>query len=288
MAKWWQGITPWQEEKGETFWSELAERFEEPKQEIRPTAIAGWGGEFGRGEGFFPAGGWEGYGYGGGVPAPPTPPPRPRTEYDPTLDRLWQETQENLAAAQGKGLTQADLWLMPEYQAWLRQQEEFANRELAQRLAIAQMQYGPQQAAQEAQWRQAQLGWQREQWGQQLAAEKEQRLAQLAAQPISWLEYAALSGQAPAIQPWMLPLMPQEYSQLQAGGAIPGWGKTSATGMPALTTPSAQYSARMGPTAQQQYYGYEQARTAAQPTEQQFRMWNIAPPGQSMALTQRR
>ena len=129
--------------------------------------------------------------------------------------------------------------------------------------------------------RQAQMiAWYRQQQQQELEAQKQQRLAQLAAQPISWLQYAAESGQQPAIQPWMLPLMPQEYSQLQTGGAIPGYqGTAGMTGMPSLINPSRQYQARMGPTAQQQYYGYQQAQTGATPEEMQFRLWSQSPPG---------
>ena len=82
-----------------------------------------------------------------------------------------------------------------------------------------QMEMMRQQAQQEQMWRQRQLqqqreiageemGWEKEMWEQRLGAEREERLATLAAQPMSWLEYAALSGDQPAVQPWMLPLMP--------------------------------------------------------------------------------
>jgi hypothetical protein len=61
------------------------------------------------------------------------------------------------------------------------------------------------------------------------------------------------------------------------------------TGLPNLLRPSAQYNARMGPTAQQQYLGYEQARTGAIPEETQFRMWSMAPPsGSPVSLNYRR
>ena len=119
---------------------------------------------------------------------------------------------------------------------------------------------------------------------QQLQAEKEQRLASLAAQPKSWLEYASLSGQAPVVQPWMQPLMPSDYA---VGSTIPGWSASNMGQMPGLTTPSTQYTARMGPTAQQQYMGYQQARTGATPEETQFRLWSMAPPsGRNRGLTQ--
>jgi len=44
-------------------------------------------------------------------------------------------------------------------------------------------------------------------------------------------------------------------------------------------TPSAQYAARMGPTALAQYYGYQQADTGAPADETKWRMWNQAPVG---------
>ena len=136
----------------------------------------------------------------------------------------------------------------------------------------------------------AELAYYRERDAAQLEADRQQRLAQLAAQPMSWLQYAAESGQQPAIQPWMLPLMPQQYSQLQAGGAIPGYqGTAGMTQMPELLRPSAQLQARWGPTAQQQYYGYQQAQQASMPQETQFRRWSEAPPsGSFRGLSYRR
>lgn len=56
-----------------------------------------------------------------------------------------------------------------------------------------------------------------------------------------------------------------------------------------LLRPSMQYWARMGPTAQQQYAGYEQARIGITPEELQFRQWSMAPPtGLYPGLTYRR
>jgi hypothetical protein len=144
-----------------------------------------------------------------------------------------------------------------------------------------QLQYQQQQAAQTAAYQQQQLAWQQQQAAAQLAAEKEQRLATLAAQPKSWLEYASLAGQNPVVQPWMKPLMPQEYGNLNVGAAIPGYQSTNMTGMPDLINPSAQYMARMGPTAQQQYYGYIQADKGSSPEETQWRLWSQGPPGGS-------
>lgn len=135
-----------------------------------------------------------------------------------------------------------------------------------------------------------QLAWQQQYQQQGLEAEKQARLANLRANPQSWLEYASLANQQPAIQPWMLPLMPQEYAGTVAGAPIPGWqsGAPTMAELPSLTNPSIQYQARMGPTALQQYYGYQQARTGANPQESQWRLWSQAPPGGSKGLVWQR
>jgi len=79
----------------------------------------------------------------------------------------------------------------------------------------AQMELAQQQLA-------AEQGWKQQEYG----LEQQQYASQLAAQPKSWLEYAAYTGQPPVVQPWMLPLMPQEYAGLEglrAGQPVPGW-----------------------------------------------------------------
>ncbi len=140
-----------------------------------------------------------------------------------------------------------------------------------------------------------------EQFQLQLTADREERLAQLAAQPISWLQHAALSGQTPVVQPWMIPLM-RPGQNLQVGQPIPGFqpglpggaieqggflpgtatpapvGSTFAN-LPELRRPSAQLFARMGPTAQQQFLGFRQARTGIPPQETLFRQRQSGPPG---------
>ncbi len=140
-----------------------------------------------------------------------------------------------------------------------------------------------------------------EQFQLQLTADREERLAQLAAQPISWLQHAALSGQTPVVQPWMIPLM-RPGQNLQVGQPIPGFqpglpggaveqggflpgtatpapvGSTFAN-LPELRRPSAQLFARMGPTAQQQFLGFRQARTGIPPQETLFRQRQTGPPG---------
>jgi len=112
---------------------------------------------------------------------------------------------------------------------------------------------------------------------QQQQAEREYG-AKLAAEPVSWLQHAAYTGQTPVVQPWQKPLMPEQYGNLEVGQPIPGYTQTNMAGMPSLTNPSRQYQARMGPTALQQYYGYQQGQTGARPEETQFRLWSSAPP----------
>jgi len=137
-----------------------------------------------------------------------------------------------------------------------------------------------QQMAQQAQQQQQMIEWYREQQQAALGLQQQQMLASLRAQPASWLEYASLAGETPAIQPWMLPLMPQEYASLQAGAPLPGWqaGGESLAGLPELTRPSAQYLARMSPSAREQYAGYRQARTGMTPADIGWRQWTAAPP----------
>ncbi len=168
-------------------------------------------------------------------------------------------------------------WGQPEA-GWVSpfEEEEAARRaqEAQQRITIEQ-----QQAQQQGEY----YAWQQEEARRQYGA-------QLAAQPQSWLQYAAYTGEQPAIQPWMQPLMPQQYAELGAGAAIPGWQAPQAgqmggapaqgmAGLPELTRLSRQYQARMGPTATQQYLGYRQARTGGRPEEEQWRLWSGAPPG---------
>lgn len=58
-----------------------------------------------------------------------------------------------------------------------------------------------------------------------------------------------------------------------------GYPQGSGFNLPQLTTPGPQYYARMGPTAQQQYLGYEQARTGSPLEQTQWQLWSQAPPG---------
>ncbi len=144
-----------------------------------------------------------------------------------------------------------------------------------------------QQMAQTQQNQQAQLAWSQQQYQMQLEQEKQAQLASLRARPASWLEYASLSGQPPAVQPWMIPLTPPG-TNVALGQTLPGWSQGAKTmaGLPELTTPSTQYLARMTPSSQQQYYGYEQARTGAPIEDIAWRLGQGAPPsGQNRGFT---
>lgn len=173
------------------------------------------------------------------------------------------------------------------YEKWLAEQDL-----TKEQIAEEKRRFEIQQATQTKEWESqvtqqtAALGLQREEllW-RQTEAEKarqqqqQQYLAQLGAQPKSWLEYALASKGLPVVQPWQLPLAEEQYG-FKIGQPIPGWQPEQAgLGLPELTTPSAQYQARMGPTAYQQYLGYQQAQSGAPPEETQWRLWQGAPPG---------
>ncbi len=267
-----------------------------------------------------------------GTTTQPTEPPVEGYEWSWDAGKgKWRQTYTGAVPPQP--LPEGYVWQKNEVGAW---EPVWIGTETTSPYQWAQLQQGQQQWQGNLDWQkqqyqqemalnQQQLAWQQQQVADQLAAQREQQLATLRAQPESWLEYNLLAGQTPAIQPWMLPLMPQQYQGVQAGGAIPGWqpplvpesvtgyinrtganfegeyrtdgGWISPTGelpvgytgyipqgapnprnMPALTTPSTQYLARMGPTAQSQYGGYERARTGMTPEEMQMRLWSQAPP----------
>uniref|UniRef100_A0A6H1ZG57 Uncharacterized protein n=1 Tax=viral metagenome TaxID=1070528 RepID=A0A6H1ZG57_9ZZZZ len=175
-----------------------------------------------------------------------------------------------------------------------RLQAEEAARAQAAAQAAEQVAYQNQQLALQSQQQSLQTqqqAWQRQQAETAAAQEQKNYLAQLAAQPISWLQHAAASGQQPAVQPWMLPLMPQQYAGTVAGAPLPGFqqGQEGATPsmaqLPALTNPSLQYWQRMTPAAQQQFLGYRQARTGSRPEDTLWRFQTTAPPsGQNKPL----
>lgn len=128
----------------------------------------------------------------------------------------------------------------PEMSEWQQAQMELAQQE-AQRAYEQQMWERQQTGVSDVpQWRPGELGLQQQYLAleqQQAAQEQQNYLAQMAAQPKSWLEYAAASGQPPVVQPWMLPLMPQQYPELaglQAGQPVPGWPSQFAGTTPAI------------------------------------------------------
>lgn len=72
---------------------------------------------------------------------------------------------------------------------------------------------------------------------------------------------------------------------LLPGQSVPGYNPSQ---LPKMKTPSTQYWQRMGPQAQQQYYGYQTAQSGFTPEESQYRVWKYAPPsGQNQGLRYR-
>lgn len=165
----------------------------------------------------------------------------------------------------------------------------------------ADRQLREQEMKQQESWRESQMAsqerraaealqWQKDQFAQQQQLAQQQRLAMMAQNPLQFMQYHAESGQTPAVQEWMKPLALNQGS-LQTGQALPGWNQN--TGLQGaeqtLMTPSAQFQARMGPTALQQYYSMQQSRTGASPEEQQYRLWSgSAPGGRFTGLSPRR
>ena len=212
-----------------------------------------------------------------------------QTGYDPTKD-LSKQPQPPITYPQvGQDPYGGQGWWNP-YQGRWEPPAGYISPYEQQQLGLGQQQLGLGQqrlASEQQQWQQS-LSWQQQASQMQLEEERRKRIAELAANPRSWLEYASYTGGVPTIQPWMLPLMPQQYG-LKAGEPIPGYSPQGMAGMPEMTTPSTQLWARMGPTAQQQLYGYQTARTGQMPEEQTWRLWSQAPPsGQFGGLQQQR
>lgn len=101
---------------------------------------------------------------------------------------------------------------------------------------------------------QQQLQWEKDKFGQQQAADKAQRLATLQQNPLTWLQYGQESGLGSSVQPWMLPLMPQEYG-LSAGMKLPGTGGGGTTPGGGTTTPGVGAPAPGGGTTAGTYTG---------------------------------
>jgi hypothetical protein len=134
-------------------------------------------------------------------------------------------------------------------------------------------QQGLQLQQQELSQQEAYYKWQQEEAQKQYESE-------LASNPMSWLQYATYTGKTPVVQPWMMPLSAPDYGW-QVGEQIPGWSAKDMTGMNELYRPSAQLWSRMGPTAQAQYYGYQQANLGSSPAETEFRRKSTSAPGGS-------
>ena len=200
------------------------------------------------------------------------------------LERRGQPIPEREAFGTMSTFAQAQLALGREKEG--REERQWTAEEARRGQGLEQSEQGRKEA----------LAWAKEQVQLTLAAKRETELANLRANPQSWLESAILGGTTPAIQPWMLRFMPQDYSQpntgardyvryggqpLKAGAPLPNWrGKeTNPASMLELTTPSLQSWAQMGPDAQQQYLGYERMRTGASPEEQLWKMRSTLPPG---------
>ena len=218
-------------------------------------------------------------------PQPTQPPPEGfRWAFDRDLNR-WVPQFSGLSAQQQaqQELSQQQLALQREQFEFKQQpapisplqEQQFGLQQQAQQQAQAQFgqQFGLQQQQFQAgqQQFQQQLQFQQEQALLQADLERQREQARLAANPMSWLQYASFTGEAPLTQPWMIPLGQQGGEQLQVGQPLIQGEQTFAD-LPQLTTPSAQLQARWGPTAQQQFLGFRQARTGATPQETQFRL----------------
>jgi hypothetical protein len=212
--------------------------------------------------------------------------PNYEINYDPTM-MAWRA--DPVYAEGDAGMTALE-------EEYMRTQMEIDRR--AQELQEQQFAWEREQAGQLSPWQEAQLDLAYREleeannqsmsdyeqamiqlYQQQQAFTEQQAAAELAANPVNWLQYSALTGETPVVQPWMLPLMPQEYQGLQIGEPIPGWSTTDMSGMPTLLNPSAQYWARMTPEQRQMYLGYIQALTGQSAEDIQFRMWSAAPSG---------
>jgi len=161
----------------------------------------------------------------------PNPPPRkewPEGFY-PKWDSQymeWHYVYDPDRSAVVSGMTEEEL-------RYLELSEEKARRDYEQTLWERQQSEATGAPGDMSEWQRAQMelaqqqlaaeqGWKQQEYG----LEQQQYASQLAAQPKSWLEYAAYTGQPPVVQPFMLPLMPQEYAGLEglrAGQPIPGW-----------------------------------------------------------------
>jgi len=196
-----------------------------------------------------------------------------QTKLDQDEQAMKQRAAET-AATQARQAEQDRLAQQYRQEDVTRQQQQYGMEQQATQRGydIQQQNYQAQQ-----QYQQQQLAWQREQEGMRQQEMQTQERARLQANPMSWLQYENYTGGTPSVQPWMLPLMPQQQGW-QVGEQIPGYDPENMQNLPSLQRPSGQLWGRMGPTAQSQYMGYQQAATGIRPEEEMFRQRASAPP----------
>jgi hypothetical protein len=161
--------------------------------------------------------------------------------------------------------------------------------------------------------------------GNQQKIDQNNYLANLAANPVNWIQYNQAAGNPTVAQPWMQQLggpstgtvlgntggntggnnetqfgqfntsspLPYDQSPVQVGSSSPlpanqtaqPVGSTNSLGLSNLLTPSMQSYARMLPSQQEQYQGYQRALTGATPEDTQMQLWNRAAPSGNRYLT---
>ena len=194
----------------------------------------------------------------------------------PDVMSEYQREQLNLSQQQAQRDWEQTLWQRQQattpYQEAERGREWEAEQGALSRQAQEQMQ-------------QMMIEWYQQQMQAQQEMQRQQQLAQLRANPTSWLEYASLAGETPRVQPWMMPLAPEQYG-FQVGEGIPGYTpEGTSMNLPELTPPSAQYLSRLAPSMRGQFVGYEKGRTGMSPEDVQFKLWSYGPPsGQNRGL----
>ncbi len=211
----------------------------------------------------------------------PINPPQPgyRWAWDSGTMQYVLEPDPNYATKKMTPYEEAQLRLAEQKSAVDMAQQQWERDWKKQTNLEEQTSQARERQQQQAQWQQR-FEWEQQQAAAQQAEAKARYGAQLSANPRSWLEYADYMGKAPVLQPWQIPLMGKQYAGMVAGDLLPGWQQGgSMANLPGLTNPSMQYLARMGPTAQQQWLGYNQAQGGISPQESQFRVQSMAPPG---------
>ncbi len=226
--------------------------------------------------------------FGKGLVPPAPAPPGSHWGFDNTLGQFF--LKRDAGAPTETALQKAQVRELNSRAQQQADELDFRGEQLAFQRGIEQQRIGLQQQ---------QLSFQREESQRQIGLEREKHEAGLRGKPSAFLELAAFTGQTPAIQPWMIPLLLANQQAIQEGGelplqpgqAIPGFaGDQPGFGdLPELIRPSRQYQAQIGPTALRQFAGFEQARTGAPIEEQAFRLGSTtAPGGRFVGLGRRR